>query len=210
MSRRTSVPPRIAFVAVAFLVVPNCSSTHNEKQSVRAAEPTGVTLPAIVLNKLSDGSLTVTGHWVLKMSEAPTGQLPFGARPLNSTILRCWPSKRTCEEYRAQIFKLKASCSRWNPCRLKSSLGVAKRSLLRRTWLPACDICSTSTRRANGWSWNFAVSQAPVAGGCLNDSSWSRRQIPLLGDSTRIEPGGNGRTPSRSSLSAVAGRLRQT
>ena len=69
----------------------------------RLPEPSRIELPAKSINTKPDGSLEFTGHWTLKDSEAPPGQLPFAAQLLNSTVIRCSPSQRTCEEYRAQI-----------------------------------------------------------------------------------------------------------
>jgi hypothetical protein len=67
-----------------------------------------VVLPAKTFAVLPDGSLTISGHWKLKEWEDPvdpSGHFPIAAQPMNSTTIRCWPSKRTCEEYRASITK---------------------------------------------------------------------------------------------------------
>ena len=71
-------------------------------------EPSGtsaveLTLPPKSVLRRADGSLEFSGHWKLKTAEGPKDLLPIGAQLRNSTIIQCWPSKRACEEYRAQI-----------------------------------------------------------------------------------------------------------
>jgi hypothetical protein len=98
---------RMAVVPLAtFLLLSNCSkAARDDAKAVGQNAQAGciaATLPPKVLNRLADGAIQITGHWVLKVSEAPAG-LPFGAQPLNSAIIRCSPLKRICAEYRAQI-----------------------------------------------------------------------------------------------------------
>jgi len=85
----------IHVVMAAYMILTGCSNTqrskmladgNKRKQSAGVAESPEVTLPSRSFNKLLDGSLQSTGHWKLKVSEAPSGQLPFGAQPLNSTM----------------------------------------------------------------------------------------------------------------------------
>lgn len=100
------------FVVATSLVLAGCSNTQRTKivaegttENPPSAGPksSGITLPSKAFSKLPDGSLEIRGHWNLKISEAPSGQLPYGSQPLNSTIIRCWPSRWTCEEYRAHV-----------------------------------------------------------------------------------------------------------
>jgi hypothetical protein len=64
-----------------------------------------ITLPPKVFTQIADGSIRITGHWVLRTSEPPLspGEFPFAAQPLNSTIITCSRSTGTCVEYRAAI-----------------------------------------------------------------------------------------------------------
>lgn len=106
------VKRRTVFVAVASLVLAGCSNSQRKTKVAEGnigtcapvvAGSSGMTLPSKTFSKLPDGSLEIRGHWNLKISEAPSGQLPYGSQQLNSTIIRCWPSRRRCEEYRAHI-----------------------------------------------------------------------------------------------------------
>ena len=58
-----------------------------------------------VLREMPDGSIRVEGHWVLKTSDPPlkSTELPFAAQPLNSSVVECSLSTRTCLEYRATV-----------------------------------------------------------------------------------------------------------
>ncbi len=109
-----------AILLAALLMVPSCSTKPNrtladgfhETHSPAMSELSQVELPPKQFTKHPDGSIEITGHWTLKVSEnlnrqsgagAPAGSTPYATRTLNSTIIRCWPSKRSCAEYRAQI-----------------------------------------------------------------------------------------------------------
>jgi len=99
----------IAGFAVALVILTCCgpsptmaAADHGKQSEGATAE---IVLPAKTFAVLPDGSLYVTGHWKLKMWEGSAGNFTIAAQPLNSIILRCWPSKRVCEEYRASITK---------------------------------------------------------------------------------------------------------
>ena len=88
-------------------------------------------LPSKTFTDLSDGSIRIDGHWVLKTSDPPlaSSELPFGAQPLNSTIIDCSASTRTCNEYRATVVNrmlltndpLVFDVASWDPERLVAS-----------------------------------------------------------------------------------------
>jgi hypothetical protein len=63
-------------------------------------------LPGKNVYVLQDGSLEINGHWKLIVVEDPVdkdGKFPIAAQNLNSIVIRCWSTKRVCEEYRASI-----------------------------------------------------------------------------------------------------------
>jgi hypothetical protein len=106
------VKRKTVFVVFASLLLAGCSNTQRtgivadgttDNAPHAVPKSSGLTLPSKAFSKLPDGSLEIRGHWKLKTSEAPSGQAPYGSQPLNSTIIRCWPSRRTCEEYRAHV-----------------------------------------------------------------------------------------------------------
>ncbi len=73
-----------------------------------AAGP-AIALPPKTFVEMDDGSIQLTGHWVLQTSEPPKhpNDFPFAAQALNSTIIHCSAATRTCAEYRAQIVQAK-------------------------------------------------------------------------------------------------------
>lgn len=100
----------LVLVVALFVVSPSPKSDPGTKDTPKTiaklpSETRGVELPLRSITKLQDGSFNISGHWKLAHSEAPAAQMQFGAMPLNSTTIRCWPEKRRCEEYRAQITK---------------------------------------------------------------------------------------------------------
>jgi hypothetical protein len=98
-----------AFLAI-LLVLPSCQKIQTvtaaeaeKRPKVQAGE---VRLLSKSFARLADGSVEITGHWTPKEREDPVdpeGKLPIASQRLNSTIIRCWPSKSFCEEYRAVI-----------------------------------------------------------------------------------------------------------
>ena len=62
-----------------------------------------IALPPKRFSRSMDGSLEVSGHWRLVESQAAQDQTPFGLQTMNSTVVRCWPLRNLCEEYKAQI-----------------------------------------------------------------------------------------------------------
>lgn len=91
---------RPVLILLILIVWPHSSKSAEEFSLGR------VLLPGKQFTPHLDGSIEMTGHWKLKVVEDPVdpdGKFPIAAQSLNSTVIRCWPSKRVCEEYRAQI-----------------------------------------------------------------------------------------------------------
>jgi hypothetical protein len=96
-----------AFLAI-LLVLPSCQKIQTvtaaeaeKRPKVQAGE---VRLLSKSLARLPDGSVEMTGHWTAKEREDPIdpeGKWPIATQRINSTMIRCWPTRRICEEYRA-------------------------------------------------------------------------------------------------------------
>lgn len=88
---------------------PGRPATANQQQSNSAsassqAKP-DLELPGKTFRGTQGDLIRVDGHWVLKTSDPPleSAELPFAAQPLNSTVIECSRSTRTCQEYRATV-----------------------------------------------------------------------------------------------------------
>src|ERR1700687_2085183 len=84
--------------------VPLTRQQPNVATETAAARP-DIDLPAKTVRQMPNGSIRMDGHWVLRTCAPPlkSSELPFAAQPLNSTVIECSASTRTCQEYRATV-----------------------------------------------------------------------------------------------------------
>jgi hypothetical protein len=112
--RRFGVPAGVLVFGLASLSCSRGPSTDRvgaapeERSSVASAAAQAnpdVDLPSKTFREMPNGVIRMDGHWVLKTSDPPvkSRELPFAAQPLNSAIIECTASTRTCQEYRATV-----------------------------------------------------------------------------------------------------------
>lgn len=96
-------------IALPSLLYAQTFTDSNRAKSVTARQI--IKLPPKTFTEMGDGSIRLSGHWVLRTADPSreSNDFPMAAQPLNSTIVHCSASKRTCEEYRAHIFQAKAA-----------------------------------------------------------------------------------------------------
>lgn len=96
-------------IALPSLLYAQTFTDSNRAKSV-TARPV-IKLPPKTFTEMGDGSIRLSGHWVLKTAHPSIepNDRPMAAQPLNSTIVECSASKRICEEYRADIFQTQAA-----------------------------------------------------------------------------------------------------
>lgn len=97
------IPVRILLLVALFSQVSRQTTFAANDNKYKGCDSADIILPTEIFSALPDGSLYISGHWKLIHSDDPKAKHPWAAQRLNSTIIRCWPTKGFCDEYQAMI-----------------------------------------------------------------------------------------------------------